>query len=94
MHRMDKYTVQKIQRNYLHPHQKYIKQNIESLVQNEEDLNKQEIKQLEKLRNWELECRDYNEVLKQLAVQEIEIDLDDGVSVNYDKFEDALAVIK
>lgn len=94
MHRMDKYTVQKIQRNYLHPHQEYIKQNIESLVQNEEDLNKQEIKQLEKLRNWELECRDYNEVLKQLAVQEIEIDLDDGVSVNYEKFEGALAVIK
>lgn len=64
------------------------------MVQNEEDLNKQEIKQLEKLRNWELECRDYNEVLKQLAVQEIEIDLDDGVSVNFKKFEGALAVIK
>lgn len=25
MHRMDKYIVQKIQRNYLHPHQEYIK---------------------------------------------------------------------
>ena len=94
MHRMDKYTVQKIQRNYLHPHQEYIKKEIESLVENEENLNKQDIKQLEKLRNWELECRDYNEVLKQLAVQEIEFDLDDGVSVNYEKFEGALAKVK
>ena len=94
MHRMDKYTVQKIQRKYLHPHQEYIKKEIERLIKDEDSLNKQEIKQLEKLRNWELECRDYNEVLKQLAVQEIELDLDDGVSVNYEKFKGALAVIK
>ena len=93
MHRMDKYTVQKIQRNYLHPHQEYIKREIEKLVENEENLSKQEMKRLEQLRNWELECRDYNEVLKQLAVQEIEFDLDDGVSVNYAKFEGAVAKI-
>ncbi|MDM1514585.1 SAM-dependent methyltransferase, partial [Myroides odoratimimus] len=29
MHRMDKYTVQKIQRNYLYPHQEHIKREIE-----------------------------------------------------------------
>ena len=47
MHRMDKYTVQKIQRNYLHPHQEFIKREIEKLSDNEENLSKQEIKRLE-----------------------------------------------
>ncbi|MDM1514645.1 hypothetical protein HX055_18180, partial [Myroides odoratimimus] len=51
------------------------------------------IKRLEQLRNWELECRDYNEVLKTLANQQIEFDLDDGVSVNYEKFAGAVAKI-
>lgn len=93
MHRMDKYTVQKIQRNYLHPHQEYIKREIEKLSDNEENLSKQEIKRLELLRNHELECRDYNEVLKELANQQIEFDLDDGVDTNFAKFEGAVAKI-
>ena len=93
MHRMDKYTVQKIQRNYLYPHQEHIKREIEKLTENESNLSKLEIKRLEQLRNWELECRDYNEVLKGLANQQIEFDLDDGVSVNYEKFAGAVAKI-
>jgi hypothetical protein len=93
MHRMDKFTVQKIQRKYLHPHQEYIKREIEKLSVNEENLSKQEMKRLEQLRNWELECRDYNEVLKELANQQIEFDLDDGVDTNYAKFEGAVAKI-
>lgn len=93
MHRMDKYTVQKIQRNYLHPHQEYIKREIGKLEENELNLSRDELKKLEKLRNWEIECRDYNEVLKELANQQIEFDLDDGVDVNYAKFEGAVAKI-
>lgn len=93
MHRMDKYTVQKIQRNYLHPHQEHIKQEIERLNENEVNLSREELKQLEKLRNWEIECRDYNEVLKELATQQIEFDLDDGVTVNYAMFDGAVANI-
>src|SRR5690554_462739 len=93
MHRMDKYTVQKIQRNYLHPHQEYIKREIGKLEENELTLSRDELKKLEKLRNWEIECRDYNEVLKELANQQIEFDLDDGVDVNYAKFEGAVAKI-
>ena len=50
------------------------------------------MKRLEQLRNQELECRDYNEVLKELALQQIEFDLDDGVDVNA-KFEGAVAKI-
>ncbi|HLW06093.1 MAG TPA: BREX-1 system adenine-specific DNA-methyltransferase PglX, partial [Marinilabiliaceae bacterium] len=93
MHRMDKYTVQKIQRNYLHPHQEYIKRETGKLEENELSLTRDELKKLEKLRNWEIECRDYNEVLKELANQQIEFDLDDGVDVNYAKFEGAVAKI-
>ena len=93
MHRMDKYTVSKIQRNYLHPHQEWIKHEIEKAVANESNLSKNELKRLDKLRAWELECRDYNEVLKTLALNEIVFDLDDGVSVNYEKFEEAVAKI-
>jgi hypothetical protein len=93
MHRMDKYTVSKIQRNYLHPHQEWIKLEIEKLLRDEANLSKTELKRLEKLRTWEIECRDYNEILKTLALQEIDFDLDDGVTVNYEKFETAVAKI-
>lgn len=93
MHRMDKYTVSKIQRQYLHPHQEWIKNEIAKSVTNESNLSKNELKRLEKLRSWELECQDYNEVLKTLALQEITFDLDDGVTVNYEKFDGAVANI-
>lgn len=93
MHRMDKYTSSKIQRNYLHPHQEWIKQEIENAVANESNLSKSDLKRLDKLRIWELECRDYNEILKALALNEITFDLDDGVTVNYEKFEGAVAKI-
>jgi hypothetical protein len=93
MHRMDKYTISKIQRNYLHSHQEWIKQEIENAVANESNLSKSDLKRLDKLRIWELECRDYNETLKALALNEITFDLDDGVAVNYEKFEGAVAKI-
>lgn len=93
MHRMDKYTVNKIQRNYLHPHQEWIKLEIEKLIADEANLSKTELKRLDKLRNWEIECRDYNEILKTLALNEVVFDLDDGVTVNYEKFEGAVAKI-
>ena len=90
---MDRFTVQRIQRNYLHPHQEYIKREIDKLKENEGNLGRQEVKRLDMLQAWESECRDYNEVLKELANQQIEFDLDDGVSVNYEKFEGAVAKI-
>nr|MCU0326630.1 BREX-1 system adenine-specific DNA-methyltransferase PglX [Spirosomataceae bacterium] len=93
MHRMDKYTIQKIQRSYLHAHQEHIKEEIGNLVATESTLNKAELRRLEMLRNWEIECRDYNETLKALAVQQIEFDLDDGVDTNYAKFAGAVAKI-
>ena len=44
MHRMDKYTVQQIQRNYLYPHQEYIKAEKNKLIQDEEQLKQRATK--------------------------------------------------
>ena len=39
------------------------------LEDKEDSLNRDEQRHLELLRDWELECRDYNEVLKKLALE-------------------------
>ncbi len=94
MHRMDAYTVQKILRNYLHPHIEYVKAKYQEMHDNEANLNKQELKDLEHLAKQLSELKEYEQVLKDLANQQITFDLDDGVTVNYAKFEGAVAVIK
>jgi hypothetical protein len=90
---MDKYTVQKIRINYLHPHQGWIKREIEKLKEDEAGLPREGQKRLTKLQQFELECSDYDEKLKELANRQIEIDLDDGVKVNIEKFKPAVANI-
>ena len=93
MHRIDKYTVQKTRNNYLHPHQGWIKREIEKLKEDEAGLSREDQKRLTKLQQFEIECSDYDEILKNLANRQIEIDLDDGVKVNIEKFEPAVANI-
>ncbi|MBQ3338682.1 MAG: hypothetical protein IJG82_03645 [Atopobiaceae bacterium] len=51
-------------------------------------------KRLKKLQEQLKETREYEERIHHLADQMIAIDLDDGVKVNYAKFEDVLAKIK
>ena len=51
-------------------------------------------KKITKFRNQELELHNYEEKIHHLADQMIEIDLDDGVKVNYAKFKDVLEKIK
>ena len=51
-------------------------------------------KQQKKLQEQSLELQKYEEKIHHLADQNIEIDLDDGVKVNYAKFADVLAPIK
>ena len=51
-------------------------------------------KQLNKLKDQELELIKYEEKIHHIADQMISIDLDDGVKVNYAKFEDVLAKLK
>ena len=51
-------------------------------------------KALTKLKDQDAELRSYEEKIHHLADQMITIDLDDGVKVNYAKFQDVLAKIK
>ena len=51
-------------------------------------------KQLESLRKQHLELLAYDEQLRHCADQRIELDLDDGVKVNYGKFGDLLVEVK
>ncbi|WKB36650.1 hypothetical protein QS257_06500 [Terrilactibacillus sp. S3-3] len=44
-------------------------------------------KQKEKLQKQLLECRQYDQVIAHVANQQIVLDLDDGVKVNYAKFQ-------
>ena len=51
-------------------------------------------KQLKKFKEQNEELRQYEEKVHHYADQMIDIDLDDGVKVNYEKFKDLLAKIK
>ena len=51
-------------------------------------------KQLQKLQDQANEIRTYEEKIHHLADMMIPIDLDDGVKVNYAKFEEVLAKLK
>ncbi|MDO4764096.1 MAG: BREX-1 system adenine-specific DNA-methyltransferase PglX [Flavobacteriaceae bacterium] len=94
MHRMDAYTVNKVMRQYLHPHQEHIRKEYEDLKGREINLSREEKKRLDALPKLIVELKDYNERLKQHADQQIAIDLDEGVTQNYAKFKDILAPIK
>ncbi len=52
------------------------------------------MRELEKLERQLAEIKEYDEKVHHLADRMIEIDLDDGVVVNYAKFEDVLEAIK
>ena len=63
-----------------------------------EDLSAREktaaIKEIDKLEGMLKDCREYEKTLFTIATQKINIDLDDGVKVNYQKFKDVLVPIK
>ncbi|MCD8455043.1 BREX-1 system adenine-specific DNA-methyltransferase PglX [Tenacibaculum finnmarkense genomovar ulcerans] len=94
MHRMNAFTVEKIRDNYLLEHIKNVASEITFLENNEANLNTQDRKKLEQLRKNLQECYDYEAELKTVADNQITFDLDDGVTVNYKKFETIIAKIK
>jgi hypothetical protein len=93
MHRMNKFTVQKIRDNYLLKHLQWLSGQI-SQMESSGSLVRDEQKKLDGFRKALLECEAYNLQLKNIADLQIEFDLDDGVSVNYPKFEPVVASIK
>lgn len=98
MHRYDKTTLSRIRTDYLHEYQIRLdaeKKSLISIIEGDSTTKeiskaKKELKALDK--NIE-ELKEYDELLHHMADMQIEIDLDDGVVVNYEKFKGLVAKI-
>lgn len=96
MHRYDKTTLSRIRTDYLHDVQaryETIKNDLQYVI--ESDASAKEIrdakKELTSVEKKIAELKAYDEKLHHMADMQIEIDLDDGVKVNYKKFEGLVA---
>ncbi len=98
MHRYQPDTIARIRTDYVHEQQERYRsqiQMIEDAMQTASTAERVKLnKQLTKFKDQALELQKYEEKIHHLADQAIPIDLDDGVKVNYAKFEDVLAKIK
>ncbi|MCX8167028.1 MAG: BREX-1 system adenine-specific DNA-methyltransferase PglX [Candidatus Micrarchaeota archaeon] len=100
MHRYDKTLLSRIRVNYLHEFQDKldIQKKLLIDIMKDDSCSKKEKKEAEKkLKNLEKkinELKKYDEILHHKADMQIEIDLDDGVAANYEKFKELLAPIK
>jgi type II restriction/modification system DNA methylase subunit YeeA len=98
MHRYQPDTIARIRTDYVHEQQSRYRTAITDLEKRMEDASTSERvklnKQLSRLRAQAEELRLYEEKIHHLADQMIRIDLDDGVKVNYAKFQEVLAKIK
>lgn len=94
MHRYNEQTVAKIRTDYLHTLQRKYESEINRLqlvVDSEEYTTKDRTaakKKIDRISKQIEECREYDQVVAYLANEKISIDLDDGVKVNYAKFQD------
>lgn len=92
LHRYESDLVSRVRTGYLHEQQGKYRDEMDRLdLMMESDIPKREItratKQKEKLQKQLLECQQYDQVIAHLAHQQIDLDLDDGVKVNYAKFQ-------
>ncbi len=92
MHRYDPYTVARVRTDYLHKLQKKYDAEINRLdIVLESNISQAEKtkarKKKEDLIKKMQECTVYDQAIAHVANQKIEIDLDDGVAVNYAKFQ-------
>ncbi|AZR71954.1 restriction endonuclease [Anoxybacter fermentans] len=92
MHRYDPSTIARVRTDYLHRLQKKYEAEIKHLdILIDSDISKKEEivarKRKEKIMKQIMECRVYDQIIAHIANQKIEIDLDDGVKVNYAKFQ-------
>jgi hypothetical protein len=94
MHRMNRFTVQRIRESYMFKHLQWLANQKGMLESRSATLSRDETRQLDNLRTALAECQEYDLQLKNIADRQIEFDLDDGVSVNYEKFAPLLAAIK
>lgn len=98
LHRYRRDTVARIRTDYVHELQSRYHTALADLEERVDKASGGERvklnKALTKLKEQSLELQKYEEKIHHLADQMIEIDLDDGVKVNYAKFQEVLAKIK
>lgn len=98
MHRYQPDTLARIRTDYVHEQQSRYRTAIADLEQRINGASTSErvklTRRLDGIRDQAEELRIYEEKIHHLADQMIPIDLDDGVKVNYAKFQDVLAKIK
>ena len=98
MHRYQPDTIARIRTDYVHEQQARYRTaiaDLENRIANASTSERVKLnKQLKTLNDQATEIHEYEEKIHHLADQMISIDLDDGVKVNYAKFQDVLAKIK
>lgn len=98
MHRYTPDLLARVRTDYVHEQQERYDTQIshlqDDLVSAERSKKVQIEKRIKKLSDQFAETRVFEEKVHHLADQMIEIDLDDGVKVNYAKFQDVLAKVK
>lgn len=92
MHRYDADTVGRVRTDYLHKAQKYVEtamQSAQYTIDNATSASEKSkaTKAVTKYTKQLAEMKIYDEAIAHVANQRIEIDLDDGVKVNYAKFQ-------
>ena len=92
MHRYDSDLVAKVRTGYLHKTQIKLDQaikNCDNIIETTSSKSEKSkaTKEKDKLIKQLKETKEYDEALAHIASQRIEIDLDDGVKVNYAKFQ-------
>ncbi len=92
LHRYEPGLVARVRTDYLHAQQRKYEEEVERMdILLESDASKPEKtkarKNKEKLQKQLLECQSYDQVIAHVANQTIDLDLDDGVKVNYAKFQ-------
>lgn len=94
LHRYNADTIGNLRVDYLHRMQRIYESEIKRMQDMiDHSTNSREVgiatKRREKLQKQLKECRDYDEKIGHLALSRIELDLDDGVKVNYEKVQTA-----
>lgn len=92
LHRYDADTVGRVRTDYLHKEQSYVeaaRRSAEYTVENSSSSSEKSkaTKAVAKYTKQLAEMKIYDEAIAHIANQRIEIDLDDGVKVNYEKFQ-------
>ncbi|EDT73862.1 BREX-1 system adenine-specific DNA-methyltransferase PglX [Clostridium butyricum] len=98
MHRYNDQTVAKVRTDYIHTLQRKYESEINrlQLVVDSEDYTAKDRtsakKKIDRISKQLEECKEYDQVVAHLANEKISIDLDDGVKVNYAKFQDVKVI--